>query len=109
MVEIDGKMFFTPEAMTVMQGDTVRFVIRNDTSSDHEFVVGSHTENIAHAQTMKLSPPVDHDEPNGRLVKPGRTAVLDWRFANAGVFEAACLLNGHAEGETPIRITVVPR
>ncbi len=109
MVEVDGKMILAPPEMTFSQGDNVRFVIRNDTSRAHEFVIGSHTENMAHAQTMKLSPPVAHDEPNGRLVAPGATTVLDWRFTNVGSFEAACLLDGDADVEDSAKITVLPR
>lgn len=109
MVEGDGKMILAPPEMTFSQGDNVRFVIRNDTPRAHEFVIGSHIENMAHAQTMKLSPPVAHDEPNGRLVAPGTSVILDWRFTNAGSFEAACLLDGDGNVEEPAKITVLPR
>ena len=108
MIEIDGKMTYAPEEISFVQGDSVRFVIRNDTSSAHEFVVGSQAENMGHAETMKLLPGSHHDEPNARLVPSGRSSVLDWTFSKPGTFEAACLLGSH-QGEGTMKIIVVPR
>lgn len=106
IVEVDGKAIFAPNDLKFPRGATVRFQIRNDTSATHEFVIGSHTENIGHAETMKLSPVIEHDEPNARTLLPRATAVLDWHFSNSGTFEFACLLNGHAEVEEDGKIVV---
>ncbi|UGV26952.1 copper resistance protein [Rhodopseudomonas boonkerdii] len=106
MVDVGGTMTFAPNEFRFARGTNVRFTIRNDTERPHEFVLGSHTENLAHSQTMTLGIGQGHDEPNGRVVAAGATVNLDWQFTKVGEFEFGCLLAGHPDVEIAGRIVV---
>ncbi|UGV26979.1 copper resistance protein [Rhodopseudomonas boonkerdii] len=97
--EKDGKLEITPGQLKFKQGQVVKFSIRNDTAVKHEFVLGTTTENLGHAETMRISPDLERHEVNGRVMKPSSTVELQWQFINTGKFEFACLVPGHAEKE----------
>ena len=40
---------------------------------------------------------MEHDDPNGKRLAPGRLREIVWRFTKAGTFEFACLIPGHYE------------
>jgi uncharacterized cupredoxin-like copper-binding protein len=52
---------------------------------------------LKHAEAMKKNPEMEHDEPNGRRVTPGKADEIVWRFTKTGEFEFACLIPGHRE------------
>jgi uncharacterized cupredoxin-like copper-binding protein len=97
MRESDGKMLFIPDRFDAKRGEQVRFILRNSGALDHEFLLASTEENLKHAEAMKKNPEMEHDEPNGRRVKPGKTDEIVWRFTKTGEFEFACLIPGHRE------------
>lgn len=97
MLEKDGKMLFTPARLEVKKGDQVKFVLRNTGELDHEFVLATTAENLAHADEMKKQPDMAHDDPNGKRLAPRQNGELIWRFTKPGEFEYACLIPGHRE------------
>lgn len=100
MVETDdGLMLFEPSSIEVQPGETVRFVISNDGMIEHEFVFDTPAEIIAHKDEMMMDDAHDmaHDSDNAITLQPGEDGELAWTFANAGVFEFACLIPGHYE------------
>jgi uncharacterized cupredoxin-like copper-binding protein len=97
MRESDGKMLFIPDRLDVKRGEQVRFILRNNGVLKHEFLLATTAENLKHAEAMKKNPEMEHDEPNGREVEPGKTGEIVWRFSKAGEFEFACLIPGHRE------------
>jgi uncharacterized cupredoxin-like copper-binding protein len=97
MRENDGKMLFFPDRLEVRRGEQVRFVLTNAGHLDHEFMIATAAENSKHAELMKKYPDMEHEDPNGRTVKPKRKAELVWRFTKVGDFEFACLIPGHYE------------
>ena len=97
MREGDGKMMFIPERVEVRRGEQIRFVLRNDGELEHEFILASTAENIKHAEEMKKNPEMEHDDPNGKRLKPKATTELVWKFTKAGQFEYGCLIPGHRE------------
>jgi len=97
MFEKDGKMLFVPARLEVKKGDQVKFMLRNTGELDHEFVLGTTAENLAHAEEMKKMPEMAHDEPNGKRLAPKQSGQIVWRFTKAGEFEYACLIAGHRE------------
>jgi uncharacterized cupredoxin-like copper-binding protein len=97
MRESDGKMLFVPDRIEIKKGEQVRFVLRNNGALEHEFILATTAENLKHAEAMKKNPEMEHDEPNGREVEPGKTGEIVWRFTKAGEFEFACLIPGHRE------------
>ena len=97
MRESDGKMLFVPDRIEIKKGEQVRFVLRNNGALEHEFILATTAENLKHAEAMKKNPEMEHDEPNGREVEPGKTGEIVWRFSKTGEFEFACLIPGHRE------------
>ena len=90
-------MRFWPATLTLKQGDTVRFVVRNDGKLLHEMVLGTDEELAKHAELMRKFPDMEHDEPHMVHVKPGSTEELVWTFNRRGEFRFACLVPGHYE------------
>lgn len=96
MTERDGKMLFVPSKLEVRRGEQVKFVLRNSGELEHEFVLATTNENLAHAEAMKAGP-MKHDDPNAKLLDPKKAGDIVWKFTNAGEFEYACLIPGHRE------------
>jgi uncharacterized cupredoxin-like copper-binding protein len=97
MREDDGKMIYIPERIDVRRGEQIRFVIRNNGGLDHEFMLASREDNLKHAELMKKYPDMEHDDPNGKTLKPKGASEIVWLFNKAGEFEFACNIPGHRE------------
>ena len=96
-VEMSDRMRFSPDAVTVWQGETVRFVPRNDGRIEHEMVLGTPQELEKHAALMRKFPGMEHDDPNMVSVAPGKSGEIVWQFTQPGEFRFACLEPGHFE------------
>ncbi len=97
MREGDGTMLFIPAQVDVRKGEQIRFIIRNNGALKHEFMLASLKDNDKHAELMKKYPDMEHDDPNGKTIEPGKVTEIIWRFTKAGKFEFACLIPGHRE------------
>jgi uncharacterized cupredoxin-like copper-binding protein len=97
MHEADGKMLFSPDRVEVKRGQQVRFKLINRGAIDHEFIIATVEENRRHAEEMKKNPDMEHDDPNGKRLKPNESGEILWRFTKQGTFEFACLIPGHLE------------
>jgi len=105
-VDMSDRMRFTPDTISVSQGETVRFVVRNSGKVMHEFVLGTMAELKEHAELMKKFPNMEHDEPYMAHVPPGKTETIVWQFTKAGEFHFGCLLPGHFEAGMVGRLSV---
>lgn len=92
----DGEMIFSPSAMEVKQGETIRFMVVNKGEIDHEFVLDTPERNALHKEVM-ASRMETHSAPNAVTLAPGKDGEVIWQFSNAGTFEFACLIPGHYE------------
>jgi uncharacterized cupredoxin-like copper-binding protein len=99
-------MRFTPAAISVRRGETIRFVVRNAGEVRHELTLGTKAELRAHARAMEKFPEMEHDDPNAATVEPGESKTVLWRFTKAGVFDFACLQPGHMQAGMTGRVTV---
>lgn len=106
-IKMADNMRFVPDRIEVRQGDTVRFVHRNNGQLMHEFVLGTKDELDEHAALMKKFPNMEHDEPYMAHVSPGETGQIVWTFNRPGEFHFACLLPGHYEAGMVGKIRVV--
>ena len=97
MREDGKKMAFDPALITVRKGEQIRFVLENDGTDDHEFVLATAVENRKHAELMKKFPDMEHDDPNAKRLAAGEHGEILWKFTKAGTFEFACLIPGHRE------------
>jgi uncharacterized cupredoxin-like copper-binding protein len=125
-----GDMSFTPKAIDIKAGETVRFVLVNKGQLLHEFNLGDAAMHANHQQEMMkmqqsgmLTPTgmkemdhssmagmdhgmMKHDDPNSVLVEPGKTAELTWTFTKATNLEFACNIPGHYQAGMVGKLTV---
>ncbi|QDL53447.1 cupredoxin domain-containing protein [Rhodoferax aquaticus] len=94
-VDMSDAMRFTPSAIQVKQGETIRFVIKNSGQLSHEFVLGSTQDLADHYELMKKNPEMEHADDNMLTVKPGQTGEMLWKFTRSGSVGFACLQVGH--------------
>ena len=92
---MSDSMRFTPDTLTVKQGETIKIVVRNKGKMLHEFVLGTKKELDEHAALMLKFPTMEHDEPYMAHVPPGKSGEILWTFNRAGDFDFACLIAGH--------------
>lgn len=107
-VSMSDRMRFTPNSITVRQGETVKFVVTNRGKVLHEMVIGTMADFKEHAALMKKFPGMEHDEPHMAHVRPGKTGEIAWTFNEPGHFNFACLIAGHFESGMQGKITVLP-
>ncbi len=101
------KMRFTVDKIEVKQGDTVKFVLKNDGKIMHEFVIGTKQDLDEHAALMIKFPTMEHSEPYMAHIPPGKTGEVIWTFNKPGNFDFACLIAGHYQAGMVGKITVV--
>ena len=96
-IDMSDKMRFTPDTLTIKQGETIKFVIRNSGKTLHEFVLGTMSELKEHSALMQKFPGMEHAEPYMAHVAPVKTETIAWQFTKAGNFHFGCLIPGHFE------------
>ena len=110
--------FYEPEEISVKEGETVRFVIKNVGEFVHEFNIGTAAMHASHGSEMAMMMDhgvikggmIDweaakamqasmghgmHEEPNSILLEAGKTAELVWQFPDHAELEFACNIPGH--------------
>ena len=105
--KMTDNMRFTPDKLEVKQGETIKFVLKNDGAVMHEFVLGTKKELDEHAALMVKFPTMEHSEPYMAHVGPGKTGEIIWTFNRAGDFDFACLIAGHYSAGMVGKIKVV--
>jgi uncharacterized cupredoxin-like copper-binding protein len=108
-VDMADTMRFSPSTLTVRQGDTIRFVVRNQGKVLHEMVIGTDEDLKSHADMMRKHPTMEHDAPYMAHVAAGKRGEMVWQFTEIGEFKFACLIPGHFEAGMVGTIKVVAR
>ena len=106
-ITMDDKMRFTPNTITVRQGETIKLALTNKGRILHELVIGTPRELREHAAMMRKFPGMEHDEPHMAHVDPGKSGSLVWTFNKPGDFDFACLIPGHFEAGMAGKIKVI--
>lgn len=95
---------FSVSEIDVKQGETVRFIIRNEGELDHDFTIGDADIQATHrAQMQEMMLGLGdghrhmHNAANAVMVAPGATAELLWTFGNDTNVEFGCNIPGHFE------------
>jgi uncharacterized cupredoxin-like copper-binding protein len=96
-IDMADTMRYSPSAITVKRGETVRFEATNSGKVMHEIVFGTMQELKEHAALMQKNPGMEHDEPYMAHVAPGKTERVVWQFTKPGEFYYGCLIPGHFE------------
>ena len=107
------EMTFSPARIEVREGETVKFVVRNDGRIVHEFNLGTKETWNSHRGEMQTMVKMGmmnmrqikhekmeaagmmHDDPNSVLLEPGQTAEVIWTFSEATQMGFACNVPGH--------------
>ena len=84
---------FDPDAIEVEPGETVTFVVTNEGSLDHEFLIGD--ESFQEEHSAGMSGEHSTDEANLLALDPGETDELTWTFAESGAVLYACHVEDH--------------
>lgn len=108
-IDMSDRMRFSPDSLTLREGETVKFLVKNSGKLMHEFVLGTMKELGKHAEMMKKFPGMEHDEPFMAHVAPGKTETIVWQFSKPGEFHFGCLLPGHFEAGMVGKINVTRR
>lgn len=110
-IEIDmlDAMRFAPAAITVKQGETVRFVVHNKGRITHEMMLGTMEELKAHAAAMAAGQAhARHGEAPMLRVHGRKAGEMAWQFTRAGEVYFGCPIPGHMEEGMVGKITVTP-
>jgi uncharacterized cupredoxin-like copper-binding protein len=78
---------YTPVALRVRKGETVRFKLVNLDPITHEFIIGD----AALQESLELSHPENHNgKPGQATVTPGETRYISFTFSSPGLLIFAC-------------------
>jgi uncharacterized cupredoxin-like copper-binding protein len=100
-------MSFTPNALEVKAGETVRFELANTGAVVHEFTLGDAALQASHQKEMLAMAAMGHDkdshgamdgmhhDANSVSLNPGASGELTWTFTRATALEFACNEPGH--------------
>lgn len=105
-IVMDDAMRFIPAHLTIRQGETVRFQVKNSGKIEHEFVLGTERELKEHNELMEKFPEMEHDEANMVRVAPGQSGEVIWHFTKTGEVHFACLIPGHFDAGMKGKIRV---
>lgn len=105
-VDMTDAMRFKPASITVKQGETVRFIVKNSGKLKHEMVLGTEKELKEHYEVMKKNPEMEHADDNQVTVAPGKSGEIIWQFTKAGKVNFACLQPGHYDAGMKGAVTV---
>jgi uncharacterized cupredoxin-like copper-binding protein len=97
MLEDGKRMLFEPALVEVRLGEQIRFIIYNEGTWNHEFMLATKADNRKHAKLMKKFPDMKHDDPNATRLSPFSFGEILWKFTKRGEFEYASLIPGHLE------------
>jgi len=105
-IDMRDNMRFTPDAIRVKAGDTIRFIVINSGKIRHEMVFGSDAQLKAHYAAMLKNPDMEHADDNQITLAPGKSGELLWQFSQAGTVNFACLQPGHYDAGMKGSVTV---
>ena len=108
-IAMTDNMRFTPDKIEVKQGETIKFLVKNEGKMLHEMVIGTKKELEEHAALMLKFPTMEHEEPYMVHVPVGKTGKIIWTFNRAGEFDFACLIAGHYQAGMVGKITVAAK
>ena len=89
-IEVDDTMRFSPAIWEAEAGVPIRIILINKGKVDHELVIGTEKEIVAHAKEMASPGSKGHHHTNEISAKPGQQAELAWAFKKPGQYAMAC-------------------
>lgn len=108
-ISMGDSMRYSPDLITVQQGEVLKLRINNKGKVLHELVMGTEKDLRSHAALMQKFPNMEHSEPFMVHVPAGKTGEMVWDFNQPGDFLFGCLVPGHFEAGMMGRIKVQPK
>lgn len=103
---------FEPDQVEVQQGETVRFIIKDETGSAHEVYIGTAMEQAEHVGIHASLAPEEQGKAShygyGVHIPPHDSGEVVYRFAEEGSFYVGCHYPGHYEAGMRVAIEVHP-
>lgn len=101
-------MGYSMPSLSVVQGDTVRFVFTNTGAGTHEFFVADEDTQRQIDAGRASNPDKGLDRPYGVRVPAGQSKTVIWRFDRPGSFQLACHMPGSIKTSMTGQIDVAP-
>jgi len=109
-IEMDDTMRFSPSALTVVAGETVKLVLVNRGKMTHELVIGTAAELAEHLREMKSGSAAHHHHSSSEIsAEAGQSREVIRSFDKSGELGIACFEPGHYEAGMKGTLTVLPR
>jgi hypothetical protein len=108
-IEMDDTMRFSPSALTVVAGETVKLVLVNRGKMTHEVVIGTAAELAEHQREMTSGSAAHHHSASEISVEAGKSREVIRSFDKSGELGIACFEPGHYESGMKGTLTVLPR
>ncbi len=83
---------YLPASIEVKAGTTVEFDLVNADPIEHEFIIGTPAQQLAHERGDPHDP---HTGPGEALIAAGKTARVFFTFSSPGTLQYACHRPGH--------------
>lgn len=96
---------YSPAAIDVAKGDTIKFSFTNEGKLVHDAFVGDRAAQMDHEESMG-SDGHDMHGSGGITVKPGKTGSITHTFKKAGTYLIGCHEAGHYAAGMKITINV---
>ena len=120
---------YSPEAITVKKGETIRFVLKNNGAFVHEFNIATNQMHKGHRKEMMMmvehgalepdkinharmkmdmggGKTMEHNAPNSVLLEPKKSTEIIWKFDTDAKLEFACNVPGHYESGMVGKISI---
>ena len=97
-IEVTDLLLFDPTVVSVQQGETITFEIKNTGKAVHEFKVGPMKEVFDDAESA----------PEVADINPGTTKTLTYTFTDTGPYAYACHAPGHFENGMIGFVNLIP-
>jgi len=109
-ITASDEMKFSPFAIEVKDGETIRFIVTNKGEMAHDFTIGTPKMQLAHQKEMAkmmndASHSMEHNDPNALYLKSGETKELIWKFKKTAKLEIGCNVPGHYQAGMKGQVT----
>ena len=94
-IRMSDTMQYIPNMIQIKRGEAITLAFKNEGKLKHEAILGALPELQKHAEMMKMHPDMTHDDPKSISAQAGETALIKWKFTQAGTFYIGCLMPGH--------------
>jgi len=96
LTQVDN--MFLPNEIWVVEGETIRFVVRNKGDHQHELLIGT-MDDLRKAAKMRRNHPDEIPTDPGMIrLQPGEQGEIIWTFDQGGEIDFVCPLPGHFKG-----------